>query len=352
MSKLLDERDHVSLRERRHIFHLLSKLAKSAQVFPRSLEITGVQCDLTAPLTEGGFGYIYKGEYKGEAICVKAARLYERGVNTQTLKAHAGELIIWAHVSHPNILSFRGIFLSDEKIPRICIVSPWMENGDLVHYLKKYPESNRLPLVYDIASGLQYLHEHGIVHADLKAKNVLVSGTKRAMLADFGVSLISMTMATTTINPSVGTANWMAPELFIVDNSFANQESDIWAFGCTCYEISSGMMPFHQYKKAPQLINAFMKGVATLLKPEPSNEWDGSKEQIWLLAQKCCVAAPDIRPKVETILASITSWDMPREDSIPTNTPINAKKRHTGPDYDHVLAILKRIQQPDTEGET
>jgi serine/threonine protein kinase len=62
------------------------------------------------------------------------------------------------------------------------------------------------------------------------------------MLADFGVSRIAMTNAgITTAADSGGTANWMAPELLTAEElPPATQESDVWAFGCICYEV----MPF------------------------------------------------------------------------------------------------------------
>lgn len=89
---------------------------------------------------------------------------------------------MWAHLSHPNILSFYGVYL--EK--RICIISPWMEKGELSSYLGNFPQIPRMPLVsiplingspmvqnnhqvFDIITGLLYLHQSGIVHGDLKA---------------------------------------------------------------------------------------------------------------------------------------------------------------------------------------
>lgn len=72
--------------------------------------------------------------------------------------------------------------------------------------------------------------------------NVLVSINHQAMIADFGISHFSVT-ATLISN---GTANWMAPELLKGVNARATQKSDIWSFGCLCYEVrylSDRVMP-------------------------------------------------------------------------------------------------------------
>ncbi|KXN91801.1 Serine/threonine-protein kinase HT1 [Leucoagaricus sp. SymC.cos] len=307
LSELLDKGNNITHRDRTHILHLLSKLAKSAQVFPQCLELKSVDCDLSYPVTEGGYGYIYKATYQGNPVCVKAARIFERNVNRKTLRAHAGELIIWAHLYHSNILPLRGIYLSNEKIQRVCIISPWMENGDLSQYLKDNPDTSREPLLYDVISGLEYLHQLDIVHSDLKAKNVLVSEIKRAMLADFGISRISRTLPTTSTNVTAGTANWMAPELLLHEKPSPTRESDVWAFGCLCYEAVTGLIPFHQFDTVPQLIYAFIKGGVIPLKPTPTAEWKEPQENIWLLAKQCWVYDFERRPTSDALKASFTN---------------------------------------------
>jgi serine/threonine protein kinase len=50
-------------------------------------------------------------------------------------------------MSHPNVLPFYGAYMTNEKMPRICLVSPWMENGNLIEYLDTFPETPPIPLV-------------------------------------------------------------------------------------------------------------------------------------------------------------------------------------------------------------
>lgn len=75
-NQVLDDPDlKLSQRQEKTIVHLLSKLAKSARVFPKSLVLEGVQCNFSQPFAEGGYGYIYQGLYEGRVICVKSARV-------------------------------------------------------------------------------------------------------------------------------------------------------------------------------------------------------------------------------------------------------------------------------------
>ncbi|KXN88648.1 Serine/threonine-protein kinase sepA [Leucoagaricus sp. SymC.cos] len=343
LAKLLDAQDSISQQDRKRVLHLLSKLAKSAQVFPQCLELEGVQCNMTHPITEGGFADIYKTNLESEHACVKAIRLYERGGNNrQKLKAQAGEIILWAHSVHQNVLPFCGIYLSTEKVPRLCMVSQWMENGDLLQYLQKLPDTPRVPLLHDIISGLQYLHKFDIVHADLKAKNVLISGTHRALLADFGVSRVAVTIPTTTTNIAAGTPNWMAPELFLEDVPTPTSKSDIWAFGCVCYEILTSMTPFDQYKSIPQLINAFLKGGVIPSKPDMENEWDEYSEGIWSLAKQCWNYDAKSRPTSSALQSSIVGLNFP-DTRLQTPQPRKVKKASTEIDYVNVFDILQQV---------
>jgi serine/threonine protein kinase len=113
--------------------------------------------------------------------------------------------VLGTYVTHPNILPFYGAFISDEQVPRICIVTPWMEGGNLVDHLDKNPDVARAPLVnvvhfnpfqhlyddnlpqvFDILSGLQHLHELEIVHADLKGVRFYCIG-----LSIYGLNVIT-----------------------------------------------------------------------------------------------------------------------------------------------------------------
>ncbi|KXN83223.1 Tip elongation aberrant protein 1 [Leucoagaricus sp. SymC.cos] len=335
--------------ERRHILHVLRKILRSAQVFPKRSQLHGVKCNLADPISNiGGYGRIYKGNLEGHAVCVKAVHV---GAGSDSaMRAQTGELALLAHVSHPNVIPLYGAYLSDEPNPRICIVSPWIENGDLANYLKKSPNTLRVPLMSDVAAGLKFLHDMGIVHGDLKAQNVLVSKSQRAMLADFAVSTVFNTgLGTTTIVDIAKTAYWMAPERLLAEDAPPpTPASDMWGFGCTCFEAMTGRTPFaDHYKSLGQLIQAFVRGNATPLRPEQSLIIEGAGSPLVMLSERCFNYEPSERPTAAQALQDLT--ESIAEDNRPSMDEelamfeaVKSKRPEVMIDYRYLLPVVRK----------
>jgi serine/threonine protein kinase len=64
-------------------------------------------------------------------------------------QSFVGEAVVWRQCTHPNLLPFYGISRWKESSARVCLVSPWMENGNISDHLKLNPDTPRLPLVRD-----------------------------------------------------------------------------------------------------------------------------------------------------------------------------------------------------------
>ncbi|KAG6331546.1 hypothetical protein ID866_7546 [Astraeus odoratus] len=185
---------------------------------------------------QGSTAIVYQGilqqEGKVIAIAIKTPRCALPG-DKEALAGILREVHLWSKLDHVNVVRMRGI--STEFNFTISIISDWMGRGDVRGYVQNNAIDPR-PLLMDIVTGLDYLHDHDsgpIVHSDLKGLNVLVSDDGRALLTDFGYSALSkssfsMTMA---LVPRGGSLPWMAPEM--LEDDEVSAAGDVWAFGMT-----------------------------------------------------------------------------------------------------------------------
>ncbi|KAK7037380.1 hypothetical protein VNI00_011130 [Paramarasmius palmivorus] len=216
------------------------------------------------------------------------------------MKEYLREAIIWRQLRHPNVLPCLGLYYLDDTQQRVCLVSPWMDNGNLVEYIRAHPREsvNHVQLMHDITSGLPHLHALKIVHGDLKGFNVLITRSHRACLADFGLSHIADSQVfkvTSTVTHSAGTARWSAPEIHTGASS--STQSDIYSVGCLFYEIVTGLLPFHNLPNEAAVLLAVLRG----LRPEkPENI--SIRDWMWSLMNDCWTTEPASRPTAENLL--------------------------------------------------
>jgi serine/threonine protein kinase len=98
-----------------------------------------------------------------------------------------------------------------------------------------------LSYISQVSEGLQYAHEHGVIHRDVKPGNIMVNASGVAKVVDFGIARV-MDTSMTQINSVLGSRAYMAPELY--NGERADAGTDIWALGVTLYELLSHQKPF------------------------------------------------------------------------------------------------------------
>ncbi|THU78891.1 kinase-like protein, partial [Dendrothele bispora CBS 962.96] len=271
------------------------RLSKQSGLYPRCFTLHNIKKIGDHPLAAGGSGEIWKGLLGDQLACLKVVKVYGDSEVEKLVKEFLKEAILWRQLDHPNVLPFLGLYFLDTSKQRVCLISPWMENGNLTQYLKKNPQgsTDRVILAYDIARGLTYLHEKKVIHGDLKGANILITAAGRATIADFGLSRLmeSETLALSSKGSRTvqGTARWLAPECLLKHKPLSYQ-SDIYAYGCVCYEVFTDHVPFHHCNQDVAVVFELINGN----RPTRTSQLDDIA--IWSIMQDCWREDPSERP--------------------------------------------------------
>jgi hypothetical protein len=153
-------------RIRSPILSAISVLTKRSGLYPRSLDLQGV-VQGSGPCSGGSFGDVYKGNFGCRTVAVKVMRLFSCPDISKIIKVtifllvldrdltrnllpqdFAREGVLWRQLYHPNVLPFYGIHqCNDDRVLRLGLVSPWMDLGTIVEYLRSHPTVDRPTLV-------------------------------------------------------------------------------------------------------------------------------------------------------------------------------------------------------------
>ncbi|XP_043549318.1 mitogen-activated protein kinase kinase kinase 13 [Chiloscyllium plagiosum] len=231
-------------------------------------------------LGSGAQGAVFLGKFRGEDVAIKKVREQK-----ETDIKHLRKL------RHPNIIAFKGVCT---QAPCYCIIMEYCAHGQLYEVLRAGRKITPRLLVdwsSGIASGMNYLHLHKIIHRDLKSPNVLVTHDDTVKISDFGTSK-ELSDKSTKMS-FAGTVAWMAPE--VIRNEPVSEKVDIWSFGVVLWELLTGEVP---YKDVDSSAIIWGVGSNSLHLPVPSTCPDGFK----ILMKQTWHCKPRNRPSFRQIL--------------------------------------------------
>ncbi|EGZ09806.1 hypothetical protein PHYSODRAFT_523359 [Phytophthora sojae] len=196
-------------------------------------------------IARGANGEVWKGTCGSQIVAIKQL-LPEKRHDEDNVMLFANEVRLASTLEHPNIVRFVG--LSWNRVCDLCIVSEFMEQGDLSMLLnsKRKDElswcKEKLGIATDIAEALAYLHGRQpiIIHRDLKSLNVLLDSRLRAKLSDFGLS--RERSSDDTMTNGVGTLLWTAPE--ILRGEAYSEKADVYSYAIVLSELDTCLPPF------------------------------------------------------------------------------------------------------------
>ena len=194
-------------------------------------------------LGKGSFGIVYKVKRKQDNKIYALKRV-------ESSQDNLNEVRLLASLNHPNIVKFYDAFpfyKSGTRIINLSIIMEYAGGGDLTKLInsyklkQKYISEKRIwKYTYQIASALEHLHRHDILHRDLKAANCFLTNDDNIKLGDMNISKVIKNGQ--LAHTKIGTPYYMSPEIW--NNTPYNEKCDIWALGCLIYELACFKVPF------------------------------------------------------------------------------------------------------------
>lgn len=145
------------------------------------------------------------------------------------------------NMKHSNLLPPTGYDIYEG---RPYLVMQYCENGSCSSMVGRMEEDDLIKFLHDVSAGLEYLHDHNIIHQDIKPDNILLDDNCNFMVTDFGISVNSDNGIHTSNGMSGGTRAYMGPERF---EGITNNASDMWALGATAVELLTGNPPYGEH---------------------------------------------------------------------------------------------------------
>lgn len=252
---------------------------------------------LIAKIGEGGMGAVWKAQHVdlGNTVAIKLLPYSVVG-DERLVQRFQREARLMASINHSNVLQ---AFDAGEQGGQPYFVMPYLEGasvGAIIRQCGRMGPRTLLSVALQIVRGLQYAHQRGMIHRDLKPDNLFIGNDGTAKVLDLGLAkLIEGSESLAGPRPTqtgmiVGTPQYMSPEQIQGDPNL-DARSDIYSLGATLFHMATGRMPFPG-KNVPEVLRLKHQNPT----PDPFDIVPGLPEGVRRLILSMMAALPAKRP--------------------------------------------------------
>lgn len=253
-------------------------------------------------IASGGGGQVFVAQWNNAEVVVKEP-FWFAGTSSQDL---INEIQMLAELEHPNVVQFFGVSHANRSV---YIVTEYCPLGSLNDWLeqKRFPWNSFYPCACQLMHTLQWLHESGVVHRDIKPHNILMASETSLKICDLGTCR-NQVHGNQSMTANVGTLSYTPPEVMSARRAvYDGRKWDVYSASLVLFYMYTGKRPFGDRSNF-QIIT----GVANKNGLRPEYVDCGIPGNLWQLMESMWAEDPDDRPlagDAGTKLAAISNQD-------------------------------------------
>jgi len=189
------------------------------------------------------------------------------------------------HLNHPNIVTIHDLGESGDIAYIAMEFLDGRELQDVIENAQRLTVGEVLNIGIQVAAGLAYAHQQGIVHRDIKPSNIMVLKDSHVKITDFGIASMASSLLLTQPGPIQGSPLYMSPEQ--IENRSIDSRSDIFSLGIVLYQMLTGQLPF-----SGDSANSVMYQIVNHVPPQPSSLKADLPGMLDVIVSKCLQKNP------------------------------------------------------------